>query len=264
MKISIVIPTHNRPNLLKKAIKSVINQTYKNIEIIIIDDASIIDNKSIINNFKKTNIIYYKFNKNQGGNICRNKGVELSSGDYISFLDDDDIWNSKKLEIQLDFMLKNDLDLSYTARSILKVKDNKEISQRYSFKKITIKNNIKKSIMQNNFIGPTSSIMIKKELFFKVKGFDIEMPAMQDYDLYIRCIFNNARVLGINKALVDYYIFLNNKSIGRSLKKSNKARKLFIKKYRNYQYFNILYFNLLNDFLKRRVKYFINYIEGKK
>ena len=240
--ISIVIPTHNRPDLLKNAIYSVINQTYKNIEIIVVDDASTSNNQSVIDSFDE-NIKYHRFETNQGGNVCRNKGVELSDGEYIAFLDDDDIWLPEKLEKQLYLMKENDIDLCYTGKNIITVDEGlKELNRRYSFvnPKYT---SLKKSIMHKNFIGTTSSIMIKKEKFFVIGGFDVNMPALQDYELYLRFIHAELSVKGIDEGLLDYFIYQNKSAISKSLKKKFKAMKLIINKNKKYLYYLFLEFS---------------------
>jgi glycosyltransferase involved in cell wall biosynthesis len=188
--VSIIIPTYNRPDLLKNAIRSALNQIYKEIEIIVVDDASTANNQSVIDSFD-FEIKYHRFETNQGGNICRNKGVELSNGKYIAFLDDDDVWLQTKLEQQLILMQENDIDLSYTGKNIITVDENlKEKNRRYSFAKPKF-TSLKKSIMYKNFIGTTSSIMIKKDKFLEVGGFDVKMPSLQDYEFYLRFIHDS-------------------------------------------------------------------------
>ena len=253
-KISIVIPTHNRDNLLKRAIQSVVDQTYKNIEIIVVDDASLCDNQSIINSFDIP-IIYYKFEINQGGNICRNKGAELANGGYIAYLDDDDTWKEDKLRKQLRLMKENNLDLSYTGKNIITVNPFfEEISRRYSFSKPSYKNNLKKSIMSKNFIGTTSSIIVKKEKFKEVSGFDISMPALQDYEFYIRCINKGFNIVGIDEPLIDYYRYQKKSAISKNLKKNFNAYQLILKKNRTQSYFYLLKIRFIKSMLKRLLK----------
>lgn len=238
--ISVVIPTHNRLDLLKNAIQSVVNQTYKNIEIIVVDDASSCNNKDIVESFRRS-IIYYRFETNQGGNVCRNKGVELATGEYIAFLDDDDVWHSEKLEKQYQLMNETDVDLCYTGRNIIVVDEKlQEINRRYSFSRPKFVS-LKKSIMQKNFIGTTSSILIKKEKFLDTDGFCIKMPALQDYEFYIRFIYNDFKVIGIDDGLVDYYIYQKKSAISKTLKKRFDAAKQMIKKNRSKEYIILLY-----------------------
>lgn len=103
--VSVIIPTYNRVNYLKEAIDSVFNQTYKNLEVIVVDDGSIGDeNKNLCSCY---DITYLKI-KNSGGPCKpRNEGIKIAKGDYIAFLDDDDIWESNKIEILLNILESN-------------------------------------------------------------------------------------------------------------------------------------------------------------
>jgi len=245
--ISAIITTFNRGDLLRNAIQSILDQSYKNIEIIVVDDASNNDNELIIKQFQK-NIIFYKFNKNMGGNICRNKGVELASSRFIAFLDDDDTWNEYKIEEQLNILKKTNCDMVYTGKNIIELDKNLErIKSRYSYINPAEKENLKKSIMKSNFIGSTSSIMISKDIFLKVNGFDVNMPAQQDYEFYIRIIFANAKVIGIDKPLLNYFIYNNIDAISKNHKKNILATIIIIKKnYYNNYFFYLIIFRITN------------------
>jgi glycosyltransferase involved in cell wall biosynthesis len=118
-KISVIIPTYNRFNYLLNAINSVRNQTYKNIEIIIINDCSTQKEYYEYNFWDDIKILHLKENsKNIFGYACaayvRNEGIKISEGEYIAFLDDDDIWFSDKLELQIKHMTENGIKMSCT------------------------------------------------------------------------------------------------------------------------------------------------------
>jgi len=252
-QVSVIITTYNRPDELKLAIKSVISQTKLPEQIIVVDDASASDNYSVIVNFD-TPIIYYRFNTNQGANICRNKGVELANGEFIAFLDDDDTWKPEKLEKQLSLIQTKGTDLCYTGKVIITVDENThEAKRRYSFAKPKY-NNLKKSIMQKNFIGTTSSIMLKKEKFIEAGKFDVKMPALQDYELYIRFIHAGFSVGGIDEGLVDYFIYKETNAISKSLDKSFIASKKIVSKNFNQKYRYILIVSLLKIIFKKILK----------
>ena len=104
MKVSIIIPVHNSEKYILECINSVINQTYKNLEIIIVDDKSTDNTINIIKNIKDKRIKLIKLKQNSGVSIARNKGIEASTGDYICFLDSDDYWYKEKIEKQLKFI----------------------------------------------------------------------------------------------------------------------------------------------------------------
>ncbi len=99
--ISVVIPTYNRADLISISINSAINQSYKNIEIILIDDGSTDNTKEVVQAIHDSRIRYIKHPKNLGGNASRNAGIEAAKGEYIAFLDSDDTWVENKLELQI-------------------------------------------------------------------------------------------------------------------------------------------------------------------
>ena len=103
--ITVIIPTYNRAHLIKDAAYSVLNQSYKNIELIIIDDCSTDDTAEVVKSINDPRLNYHRLEKNSGACIARNKGIELARGDYISFNDSDDKWLENKLEEQLEFLL---------------------------------------------------------------------------------------------------------------------------------------------------------------
>ena len=122
--VSIVVATYKRDLSLRKALESLINQTYKNIEIIVVDDNSNEEwnkkVKEIIDDFiNKSNIIYIKNEKNKGSAQTRNIGIEKANGEYITFLDDDDIYLPNKILNQLNKMKEYDADFSVTDLELL-------------------------------------------------------------------------------------------------------------------------------------------------
>lgn len=119
-KISVIIPTYNREKLIERSIKSVLNQTYKNIEVIVVDDCSNDNTKSIVNSIKDDRLIYIKLSKNKGACYARNKGIEAASGKYIAFNDSDDVFYKNKLEKQLKNLLNNNSDLDFCKMKVFR------------------------------------------------------------------------------------------------------------------------------------------------
>ena len=112
--VSVIMPAYNTEKYIKESIDSVLNQTYKNLELIIINDCSTDNTEKKINEFKDKRIKYIKNTKNSGAAISRNKALQEAKGRLIAFLDSDDIWMPEKLEKQIDFMIKNNYYFSYT------------------------------------------------------------------------------------------------------------------------------------------------------
>lgn len=115
--ISIITPTYNCGKFIEETIKSVIAQSYNNWEMIIVDDCSTDNTKEIVEKYSNTDnrIKYYLLDENSGAAVTRTKAMELANGNYIAFLDSDDLWVKDKLKLQLDFMKKNNYAFTCTA-----------------------------------------------------------------------------------------------------------------------------------------------------
>ena len=107
--ISIITPTYNCANFIGETIDSVLAQTYSNWEMIIVDDCSTDNTEEIVNNYSNSDkrIKYYKLDNNSGAAVSRTKAMELANGQYMAFLDSDDLWYPNKLEYQINYMKKN-------------------------------------------------------------------------------------------------------------------------------------------------------------
>ena len=112
--VSIIMPSWNTGNFIAESIQSVINQTYKNWELIIVDDCSTDNTDEIVSFYKDQRIKYLKNEKNSGAAITRNKALREAQGEWIAFLDSDDLWAPEKLEHQINFMKNNGYNLSFT------------------------------------------------------------------------------------------------------------------------------------------------------
>lgn len=113
--VSVIMPSYNTANYIGKSIESVLNQTYQNWELIIVDDCSVDNTDEIVNKFlKDKRIKYLKNNKNNGAAISRNRAIKKARGKYIAFLDSDDLWEKNKLKEQIKFMKKNNYAFTYS------------------------------------------------------------------------------------------------------------------------------------------------------
>ena len=113
--VDIILPNYNKFNFVQEAIDSVVNQTFKNWHMYIIDDHSIDNSWSIIKKFSHlSNITSTRLKKNMGPSFCRNYAMRISKSKYISYIDSDDIWKTDKLERQINFMETNNLYFTYT------------------------------------------------------------------------------------------------------------------------------------------------------
>jgi len=180
MKISLIIPTYNRANLIENTLLSVFNQTIKVDEIIVIDDGSTDNTKQILEQYD----IKYIFQENQGVSSARNTGIKRAKNEWICFLDSDDIWEHNKIEKQIAFHIENQHILfSHTDElwrfneKIIKQKKHQLKPSGYCFKE-----NI-----PNTLIG-ASTVMCHKSVFDNVGIFDEELQACEDYDLWLRIL----------------------------------------------------------------------------
>ena len=123
--ISIIMPTYNCAKFIKETIQSVINQTYENWELVIVDDCSNDNTEEIVASFNDKRIKYHKLEKNSGAAVARTTAMKMATGNYMAFLDSDDLWKKEKLEKQLEFMKKNNYNFTCTAYEQIDEEGNK-------------------------------------------------------------------------------------------------------------------------------------------
>ncbi len=180
MKVSVIIPVYNRCELLKDAIESVFFQKYKNVEIIIVDDGS----ESDIHNCLKpymSKIKYIRLDKNYGVSHARNIGIENSSGEFIAFLDSDDLWMPSKLSEQLDVLKRNNLFVCHTDE--FWYKNGTFVNQ--GKKHIKYGGNIFKDILDICRISP-SSVLLSRSVLDRCGRFNESLLVCEDYDYWLR------------------------------------------------------------------------------
>lgn len=178
--VSVIIPTYNRPKGLKAAVESVLRQSTEPSEIIIVNDGS---KNEVLDDFSKYKSITVLHNEgNRGANFSRNRGAKESKGEILMFIDDDDSWNKDKIKNQLSvFNSDPKIGIVYSNRNV--VNDDGEILKRITSNR---SGNLYPDIFFSNVISTTSSVALKRDIFYEAGGFDEALPAMQDYDLWIR------------------------------------------------------------------------------
>ena len=230
-KVSVVITTYKRKfEVLSRAIISVLNQTYPNVEIIVVNDNRIEDKfyDEIEKNIKifEDQIKYISYPDNKGACIARNLGALEAQGKYIAFLDDDDKFLPDKIEKQANFLQKLSADfVTCLYKPLGEKKKNRKFSRRqYDIIK-------KKKLWQRNCIGGCSEPLMSKDVFIKAGMFMEKLPQSQDYDLWIR-IAKICKIYKINEALVEYSTEDKN-SISKNYSKIITASKILLEKYKN-------------------------------
>ena len=238
--ISVIINCHNGEKYLDNCIKSVLNQTYRNWEIIFFDNNSSDKSSKLIKSYDDHRIKYFRSKKTHTLYKARNLAVNKSNAEYITFLDVDDWWVKTKLKEQINFFLSNpSLDIVYSNLYLFFQKD---LSKKIFIKKINNKN-ITQNLV-NKFEMPLLTSMIKRE-FFKLVKFDDNFTIIGDLDFFIRAS-TKGKIKGIKKPLAYYRHHENNLS-KKKINLQIKELKLWIDKNKNkYEFKDINFKNIIN------------------
>jgi teichuronic acid biosynthesis glycosyltransferase TuaG len=196
--VSIITPSYNSSKFITDSIKSVISQTYSNWEMLIVDDNSTDDSVKIIKQHTKQEprIKLIELKKNVGAAIARNKALEQATGQYIAFLDSDDIWLPKKLEKQITFMTKNQYAFTFTAYKVFSENGKKDYHTINVPKKLTYSDYCK-----NTIIG-CLTVIIDKEVMgdFRMKN----IRSSHDMALWLELLKRGHSAYGLNEVLAKY------------------------------------------------------------
>ncbi|MGL6115423.1 MAG: glycosyltransferase family 2 protein [Cetobacterium sp.] len=234
--ISIITPSYNSKEYILETIKSVQNQSYKNWEMIIIDDCSRDGTLELLEILEKedSRIKILKNTENKGPGFCRNLGFKVASGEYICLLDSDDLWEEEKLEKQLQFMMEKNCSLSHSAYGFIDESGNKikdvDISEVLDYKKLLLGNEIK-----------TMGVMMKREI---TERFSMEDIKHEDYGFFLNILKSGIISHGFKERLCYCRIRRN------SLSKNKLKSALWTWKiYRSHERLSII----------KSLYYFINY-----
>lgn len=197
-KVSVIIPTCNRPHLVTRAVNSVLSQTFQDFEIIIVDDGMEKRAEEALKAFNDTRIIYIKHEKSKGAPTARNTGIEAAAGEYAAFLDDDDEWLPEKIEKQVAALdnAGKDAGVAFCGVGIYD-KNGKFLGNKIFYRSGIV--SPFKDILHKCFIW-TSAMMVRRELLKKHK-FDIRFPKNQEWDLQLR-LAKETQFYSITAALV--------------------------------------------------------------
>jgi glycosyltransferase involved in cell wall biosynthesis len=239
--VSVIVPTYNRAKTIKRSIDSVLQQTYTNFELIIVDDGSTDDTEGIVRNINDQRIQYIKCTKNGGANKARNIGIKASQGTFIAFQDSDDDWYPDKLEKQVEIMQKVLPSVGVVYSGYFRIMNDSStyippdtIGQ--------LEGDVSSELLKHNFVG-TPTMLIRKECFEKVGLFDEQLPRFQDWELSIR-LSKHYHFKYMNEATINAYvqtdsITSNNQAqitafrmiFEKHYKDFSKDKKLFIEKH---------------------------------
>lgn len=181
--VSVIIPTYNRSAYVKDAIESVLSQSYSNLEIIVVDDGSTDDTRDVITLFADR--VRYFYQDNKGPSSARNMGISEATGDFVAFLDSDDLWRQDKLEKQLKLFGENSrLGLVASGHDVINHRGEHILS--YILKPKELNQLHSRRIIRNLFSTP--SVLVRKSCFDSVGVFDEKLYFAEDWDMWLRII----------------------------------------------------------------------------
>lgn len=228
-KISVIIPTHNRDKYIEKAIKSVLKQTYKNYEIIVVDDGSTDKTEKIVKRFVKKHPkkVRYIYQKNKGPSAARNTGIKKAKGKYIALLDSDDEFLPKKLKRQIAYIKKRP-KCRFLYTWYYNSNKNGKIDSKRRTKRCRSREALQYKLYTRQFTIRTSTVLIEKKVFEKTGLFNENYWYSQDWDMWLR-IANYHRGYCLQEPLAKYRQHDSNRS-SKGVKRYHKEIKKSILK----------------------------------
>ena len=211
-KVSVIIPTYNCMRYVPEAVESVLNQTYRDYEIIIVDDGSIDQTRAALAKHIEAHPqkVRYIFQQNAGEGGARNRGIKEARGEYVAFLDADDIWTPQKLEIQMNLVE------SLKEKNIVVFGDAYAFNERGVITRSMFKErephegSVFEELLYKNFVV-TQTVVARRNLFAKVGYFKEGMKYCADFEMWLR-LAKNYKFHYVNEAIVGYRIHSNNVS----------------------------------------------------
>ena len=241
--ITVIVTTYNSEiRFLEECVSSIINQTYKNIEILIIDDCSkknIYDyqKKHLKSKFNDSRIKFYRNNKNYGVSYSLNKGIKLSKGKYINWCSYDDFFHPNKLNLQYTLIK----EISFKSRTIISCNTN-VLYEDLNYSRIINYQGINKKdalLFRDKYSGGV--FLIPRSIFYLVGFFNIKLKFTQDYDMWLRMYDYNINYLNLNKNLFNSRIHL---------RQDSNIKKIYANKEKSKFYFN---------YINKNINYFFNF-----
>ncbi len=262
--VSAIITSYKRPlEIVSKAIESVMNQSYENVEILLIDDNE--DNSKESNQLREftstqyPDVNYIKQNGNQGACAARNLGIRCSRGGYIAFLDDDDEWLPDKIKLQVEYFANGAKELALVyGKGVVRDYRYEVVKETPYFNENAIYEDLDFSVLLNgDCIGSTSMPMIKKSVLESLGGFVEELPARQDYEMWLR-IAEKYSVTGIDEFLF-YHNIHKGEQISKNPKKSYAGFRYIYKEFHDYYLRDLkahrsIYYKLYHSAVDARIK----------
>lgn len=232
-KVSVVLPTFRRPQLLERALRAVFDQTYDDWEIIVVDDngagseAQILTAEAVRTHSDDPRLRYIVHEVNRGGGAARNTAIELARGTYLAFLDDDDAWSPEKLAEQVACL---DASADRVALAYCRSRVVDEATGAATLWKTDGVSHTLRDLLRRNTIGSTSVVMARRSAVLDIGSFDDRLPAKQDVDLYVR-LAQKYEFAFVDRTLHTVYRH-QGASIGKDLGGKILAHEIFYDKHR--------------------------------
>jgi len=224
---SVIIPTCDRPKLLKRAVKSVFGQNYSNFEVIIVDDSVKSSAKEVLEPFPKAKLKYVRLNEHGGGSVARNVGIQIAKGDFIAFLDDDDEYLPNFLG-DLVQLFQNAENVQMAMGKVILYN---EVGQICMEPNISIKKGFLSELIPIRCVIPLNSFILKKQY---LEYFDISLPCYQDVDLIIQLAKRGIRFKYTNIPVSIYHCEQKRNRITVIKRRDIETGEILLKKHKNF------------------------------
>lgn len=202
-RVSVVIPTYDRPSLVERAIDSVLRQTFEDLECIVVDDCSPTDETAaVVESYEDSRLRYHRLSSNSGPSAARNAGIERAEGEYLAFLDDDDRWLPEKLERQVALLDELDDDVGMVYCWMDYRRPDGTVLREY---RPQLRGNIFPKTLDAQPIGACSTLLARAGVVRSIDGFDESLPRGNDGD-FIRRVCQRWAVDFVPETLVHYYV----------------------------------------------------------
>ena len=246
-KVSVIIPTYNREKTILRAVESVLNQTYTDLEVVIIDDGSTDGTADIVNGIEDERIKYVVLEENGGPSNARNVGVQMAEGEWIAFQDSDDCWHNDKLEKQMEYAKKNPRYSLVYCMSMNCFQDGRKLAAPVEPLPDVMEGRMVRTLLKRNVVD-TPTMFMKRECFLDVGGFDVTYNALEDWEFMTR--FARAYEIGyVPEILMESYML--NDGVSSNVGAYFEGRCKMLSQYRSEMMNEGVFEEVMQDILQR-------------
>lgn len=247
-KVTVAVSTYNREKYINDCINSVLEQSYQDFELIIIDDGSTDNTRDVVQKYNDPRIKYY-YQNNSGQNSARNAGINYASADYVALMDSDDVWHPEKLEKQVEILEENpDIGLVYCGTELID-KNGKSCGRKPL---VTHSGHILDKLLMTNFLYNGSCPLFRKSCIERVGLFDCSITRMTDWEFYLRFAIHY-KFFGIDEYLLKYRI--HNETMSHNFKDYESCGIKILEKVFNDEDLDSKYLKYKNEAIARRYSY---------